>query len=178
MSWNQDGFKKALDFAAHAHGEQRMKGSGLPYVVHVVKVATEVMAVADGTFDVDFALQCALLHDCMEDCGVTVDHLAAHFGPRVAEGVAALTKDPAVRREARMADALQRIAQQPREVQMVKLGDRITNLEPPPPEWTVEKRREYLAEAQTIYDALHGAHAGLARRLRHKMEAYRGYTAE
>jgi (p)ppGpp synthase/HD superfamily hydrolase len=76
-----------------------------------------------------------------------------------------------------MADALRRIAEQPREVQMVKLGDRITNLEPPPPEWTVEKRREYLAEAETIYAALCGAHAGLAERLKAKMAAYRGYTA-
>lgn len=176
MNWNQDAFKQALDFAAHAHGEQRMKGSGLPYVVHVVKVATEVMAVADGTFDADFAMQCALLHDCMEDCGVSVDHLAVHFGPRVAAGVAALTKDPAVPRHQRMADALRRISLQPREVQMVKLGDRITNLEPPPPEWSVEKRCEYLAEAQTIYDALCTAHAGLAARLKEKMLAYRGYT--
>lgn len=177
MSWNQDNFKQALDFAAHAHGEQRMKGSGLPYVVHVVKVATEVMAVADGSFDVDFALQCALLHDCMEDCGASFDHLEAHFGARVATGVSALTKDPAVPRELRMADALRRIRLQPREVQMVKLGDRITNLEPPPPEWTVEKRREYLLEAQTIYDALYTAHDGLAARLKAKMVAYRGYTA-
>lgn len=177
MSWDQDAFKQALDFAAHAHGEQRTKGSHLPYVVHVVKVATEVLAVADGTFDATFALQCALLHDCMEDCGVSFDQLSAHFGERVANGVAALTKDPSVPREGRMADALRRIQAQPREVQLVKLGDRITNLEPPPPEWTLEKRREYLAEAQTIYDALHDAHAGLARRLREKMAAYLGWMS-
>ncbi len=177
MSWDQDAFKQALDFAAHAHGEQRMKGSGLPYVVHVVKVATEVMAVDDGTFDATFALQCALLHDCMEDCGVSLAQLQAHFGPAVAEGVEALTKDPAVPREARMADTLRRIGAQPREVQLVKLGDRITNLEPPPPQWTIEKRREYLAEAQTIYDALSGAHAGLAARLQEKMDAYRGWMS-
>jgi hypothetical protein len=39
--WNQDEFKRALDFAARAHGEQKVPGSGFPYLVHLTKVATE-----------------------------------------------------------------------------------------------------------------------------------------
>lgn len=172
MSWNQELLKRALDFAARAHGEQKTKGLHAPYVVHVMKVTTEVLRVADGSFDVDFAVQCALLHDTLEDTTATHAQLAAEFGPRVADGVQALTKDDAVPRGERMADALRRIRQQPREVAMVKLADRITNLEPPPPEWTPEKVAEYRAEAKTIYDALHDAHAGLAARLAEKLSRY------
>lgn len=172
MNWDQELFKKAVDFAAKAHGEQKIRGSGAPYVVHLVKVAAEVLCVADGSFDVDFALQCALLHDSVEDAGVTWEALERAFGGRVADGVLALTKDEQVAKCDRMVDSLRRIATQPREVAMVKLADRIANLEPPPPHWSEEKVREYRAEARRIHDALCGAHEGLAKRLAEKIAVY------
>jgi (p)ppGpp synthase/HD superfamily hydrolase len=57
---------------------------------------------------------------------------------------------------------------------MVKLADRITNLEPPPDTWSHDKRRAYLDEAALIRDALGEASAHLARRLEAKMADYRG----
>ena len=172
MSWNQDLFKRTLDFAARAHGTQLVPGTGAPYVVHLVKVTTEVLRAADGTFEVDFAMQCALLHDSVEDAGVAVVTLRQEFGARVADGVAALTKDEAVPRAERMEDSLRRVRAQPREVWLVKLADRITNLEPAPAHWPAEKRAAYRAEAQVIVAALGQAHAGLATRLREKIAAY------
>ena len=172
MSWNQDLFKRTLDFAARAHGTQLVPGTGAPYVVHLVKVTTEVLRAADGTFEVDFAMQCALLHDSVEDAGVAVVTLRQEFGARVADGVAALTKDEAVPRGERMEDSLRRVRAQPREVWLVKLADRITNLEPAPAHWPAEKRAAYQAEAQVIVAALGQAHAGLATRLREKIAAY------
>ncbi len=172
MSWNQDLFKRTLDFAARVHGPQVIKGSGAPYVVHVVKVASEVLRAADGSFDVGLSMQCALLHDCMEDAGVSADTLRAEFGAAVADGVSALTKNESLPKGEQMADSLRRILLQPREVQLVKLADRITNLEPPPPHWSNEKCAQYLVEAQQIHDALGGAHAGLAARLREKIASY------
>ena len=55
---------------------------------------------------------------------------------------------------------------------MVKLADRITNLEPAPHYWTTEKKQKYRAEAQDIHDALGEAHAGLAARIRQKIAEY------
>lgn len=174
MKWNQDLFKEALDFAAAQHGEQKVPGSGYPYVVHVIKVATEVLHAIgdDAAFNVDLAMTCALLHDSVEDAGVTLEALTARFGTRVAAGVSALTKDSSVPKGERMADALRRIRAQPREIWVVKLADRVTNLEPPPPQWPVEKRAAYRVEAQAIHDALHEAHAGLAARLASKIAEY------
>lgn len=174
MNWDQDAFKSTLDFAAAAHGQQKVKGSGAPYVVHVMKVATELLCVSDGSFDVNFAMQCALLHDCMEDADVTHDTLAGRFGLRVADAVQALSKNRGLPESERMPDSLRRIRLQPREVWMVKLADRITNLEPPPPGWSTTKVREYRAEAHDIHDALAKAHDGLAERMRAKIEAYPG----
>jgi (p)ppGpp synthase/HD superfamily hydrolase len=172
MSWNQDLFKTTLDFAARAHGAQTVPGSGAPYVVHLIKVTTEVLRAADGTFEVDLALQCALLHDCLEDAGITRAAIEARFGPRVAAGVSALTKDESLPKAERMADSLRRIQLEPREVWLVKLGDRITNLEPAPPHWSPDKRAAYRQEAQQICDALGSAHAGLTARLKEKISEY------
>ena len=94
------------------------------------------------------------------------------FGEEVAQGVNALTKDESVAKADRMADALRRIQQQRREVWMVKLADRITNLEPAPPHWSADKRAAYRAEAQVIVKALGQAHAGLAARLNEKISQY------
>lgn len=175
--WNQDLFKAALDFAARAHGAQQVPGSGFPYVVHVVKVATEVLAAcaAEPGHDVDLAMPVALLHDTVEDCGVSAEELTERFGPAVAAAVRALSKDEAVPKAGRMADSLRRIQAQPRAVWLVKLGDRITNLEPPPPHWSPEKRRAYLDEARVIHAALKEASAVLAVRLERKMADYEAW---
>lgn len=175
--WSADRFAATLDFAAKAHGAQTISGSGHPYVVHVVKVAAEVLNAWAETrdFDVELAVTCALLHDSMEDAGVTHEQLAAQFGEAVANGVQALTKDHRLEKAARMGDSLRRLQAQPRAVQVVKLADRITNLEPPPPSWSKEKRSAYRDEARLIGEALGGAHAGLAARLEARRQAYVQY---
>jgi (p)ppGpp synthase/HD superfamily hydrolase len=173
VSWNQDAFKRALDFAARAHGSQLVPGSGFPYVVHVTKVATEVLrAAADERFAVDLAVQCALLHDTIEDAGITPAQLLAEFGAAVADGVLALTKNEQLPKAERMADSLARIAAAPREIAIVKLADRITNLEPPPPAWSSDKRRAYRDEAALIRDTLRGRCATLEARLDQKLLEY------
>lgn len=171
--WDQDLFKRVLDFAAKAHGSQTVPGSGAPYVVHLVKVASELLrAHVTAPFDINFAMQCALLHDSAEDAGVKHETIAAEFGARVADGVFALTKNDSLPKHEQMGDSLRRIKAQPREVWMVKLADRITNLEPAPAHWTAEKRAKYRVEAQEIHDALHEAHAALAARIREKISQY------
>lgn len=173
MRWDQDLFKRALDFAARAHGGQQVPGSGAPYVVHLTKVATEVLlACQDGGLEPNLAMACALLHDTLEDAGVTPAALEQQFGPAVALGVQALTKDPSLPKAERMPDALRRIRHQPKEVWAVKLADRITNLEPPPPDWSLDKRRAYLAEALVILEALRGGSAALEARLLTKAAHY------
>ncbi len=174
MRWNQDLFKRALDFAAQHHGSQKVPGSGHPYVVHVTKVATEVLhAIGDDpTFDVDLAMACALLHDVIEDAGVIPEDVAAAFGQATADGVRALTKDITLPKERRMPDSLERIVKQPKEVWLVKLADRITNLEPAPAHWSLEKRRAYRDEAVIIIETLRAAHAGLAARFEVKLREY------
>jgi len=174
MTWDPDRYQRTLAFAAAAHGEQRLPDSTIPYVVHLADVAMEVMTAAAGdpSIDANLAVQCALLHDTVEDAGVTADDLRARFGEAVTRGVLALTKDASLAKGERMADSLRRIAAQPREVAMVKMADRITNLQPPPKSWSPEKVATYREEARQILAALGAAHAGLAARLGAKIDAY------
>ena len=75
-----------------------------------------------------------------------------------------------------MRDSLARIRQEPREVWMVKLADRISNLMPPPAHWTKQKCAAYQEEARLILETLGEASPLLARRLGEKIEAYTQYT--
>jgi (p)ppGpp synthase/HD superfamily hydrolase len=77
-----------------------------------------------------------------------------------------------------MRDSLARIAQQPREIAIVKLADRITNLQPPPEPWTCDKRVAYREQAREILAALGAACVPLARRLAEKIEAYGAFVVD
>jgi (p)ppGpp synthase/HD superfamily hydrolase len=173
--WSQEKYIAALKYAADAHLGQKAPGSDLPYVVHVAMVAMEIVAAlqAEEGRDGDLTIQCALLHDVIEDAGKSYDDLQKTFGRGVAEGVLALTKINTLKSKAeKMADSLNRIKAQPSEIAMVKLADRIVNLQPPPAYWTAKKRRDYREEAMKILDSLGEASAFLSKRLSEKIERY------
>ncbi len=175
MNWNPDLYQRALRFAAQAHGDQKMPGSGHPYVVHLSMVCAEVLRVPG--LDTDLALQCALLHDILEDTATTVDEVLQTFGPDVLTGVQALTKRADLPKDEAMQDSLRRILECPPEVAAVKLADRITNLQPPPSHWSAEKRRAYQDEARLIHRQLASRCPVLGERLAAKIEAYAEYIA-
>jgi len=149
----------------------------MPYLVHVVSVATEVIASFTAAesprgLDEDLAIACALLHDTVEDTETTRAEIEAKFGEAVAAGVAALSKNPELPKADQMADSLRRIRDQPREVWMVKLADRITNLAEPPHYWSRDKRIAYRDEAIVIAEALGTASPPLEARIRQRIADY------
>jgi len=172
--WDQDRYTAASRFAATAHAGQSIPGSELPYLLHITLVAMEVSVAlrAEPGHDEDLAMGCALLHDTIEDTQVRFEQLEASFGRPVAEGVLALSKAEALPKAEQMPDSLRRIRTQPREVWLVKLADRIVNMQPPPKHWERAKIAQYKAEARTILAALGEASPLLAARLAQKIEAY------
>lgn len=175
MSINPDLISTTWWFAAKAHGDQKVPGTELPYLTHIGNVMQEVMAACENSYveQPDLAVQCAILHDVIEDTPTAVDNVEALFGPQVTAGVLALTKYKSMpTKQEQMVDSLNRIQKQPHEVWMVKMADRISNLRQPPAHWSVEKSAAYRAEAQLIWDALHEANDYLADRLADKIEAY------
>ena len=176
-NWSQETYLKAYRFAAEAHNDQPFPGTELPYIMHVSFVSMEVMAALAHKPEQDgnLAVQCALLHDVIEDTKVGYEEVEAGFGTAVADGVLALTKNPNLPKAQQMADSLRRIRQQPHEIWLVKLADRITNLAQPPHYWTHEKKVRYQEEARQIHAALHEASPYLSQRLLEKIKAYEGY---
>jgi len=168
-----DDYSRVLVFAARAHRDQKTP-HGLPYLTHVVLVANEVATalVHRDDLDVDLAVRCALLHDVIEDTDATEADVRAAFGPAVAAGVLALTKDERLPKPEQMPDSLRRILAQPTEIAAVKLADRICNLGPPPPYWDDARKGAYRDEAQSILDRLGAADATLAARLADRIASY------
>ncbi len=78
---------RAFDFGMNAHDGQT-RASGEPYFSHPIAVAN---ILADMRLDLDTIIT-ALLHDTVEDCDVTLDHLKNEFGTRVAQLVDGVTK--------------------------------------------------------------------------------------
>ncbi len=78
-----DRYAAALAFAFQLHRAQERKGSGVPYVAHLLSVSSLVLEYGG---DEDEAIA-GLLHDAAEDQGgtKTLDEIRTRFGPRIAD---------------------------------------------------------------------------------------------
>jgi len=84
-----DRFDEALSYASRIHREQRRKGTTIPYVSHLLAVASLTLQYGG---DENQAIA-ALLHDAAEDQGgkERLDDIRRHFGEAVADMVADCT---------------------------------------------------------------------------------------
>jgi (p)ppGpp synthase/HD superfamily hydrolase len=74
---------QAISLAVDAHRGQ-FDEAGAPYILHPLRV---MLTQSDDTRRI-----AAVLHDVVEDCGVTAEDLRARFGAAVADAVMALTR--------------------------------------------------------------------------------------
>ena len=71
-----DHFDRALLYATHVHGGQARKGTSIPYIAHLLAVASTVLEYG-GSEDITIA---ALLHDAVEDQGGAGDVSGSELG--------------------------------------------------------------------------------------------------
>ncbi|MEM9928592.1 MAG: HD domain-containing protein [Bacteroidota bacterium] len=175
----QDLRNQAWQLAGEYHNGQ-LYGDSLPYLYHLGQVYLNASIIAEQEPGLDLQLLycCAILHDTLEDTELEAATITATFGPAVTAGVQALTKDASLPdKSTRMADSIARIKTQPREVAIVKLCDRISNLSRQPPSWwTKEKIGKYLEEggllAKELGDSCEPAKKLLLKRIKTYREAY------
>jgi GTP diphosphokinase / guanosine-3',5'-bis(diphosphate) 3'-diphosphatase len=121
--------REAYKFADSAHLGQ-FRASGEPYITHPLAVAG---LVADWRLDAQ-AVMAALMHDAMEDCGITKVELIEKFGAPTAELVDGLTKLDKLQfstREEGQAESFRKmLLAMARDVRviLVKLADRLHNM--------------------------------------------------
>src|SRR5579875_2643417 len=145
---------RAYEMADRAH-EGQLRRSGEAYISHPLAVATILASL--GLDDVTVAA--ALLHDAVEDTGVTLGDLDAEFGPLVAAIVDGVTKldrvrfdSKAAQQAATMRKMLVAMAKDPR-VLLIKLADRLHNMSTiaAMPEW---KQKRTAHETLDVYAPL------------------------
>jgi GTP pyrophosphokinase len=140
-----DAVARAVEFAVRYHGDQT-RPTGAPYAEHLLE-ALEVLVRGAGVTDPDI-LQAAVLHDVVEDTPCTIDDVRRAFGGRVAEMVGWVTKpEPAegVDRTAAKAAYLTRLQDAPDDAVLVKLADRVSNVQTLR-NLRLPKQRQYYAE--------------------------------
>ena len=176
----QELYQYAMRFAAEKHYDQKVPGTQANYILHIANVAMEVMAAYQyvPNFDIHFALQVAILHDTLEDTDTTFEELIDVFGQRIAEAVLALTKNTELPKDQQMKDSLRRINMLEDEVGIVKIADRITNLQKPPSYWGTTKRKHYQEQARVIAENLQGKNGYLHKRLTQQIIKYKQYIYE
>ncbi|GAB4202669.1 MAG: HD domain-containing protein [Coleofasciculaceae cyanobacterium] len=121
-------FEAALVYAAQLHANQVRKGSGVPYVSHLLSVAALVLE--DGG-DEDEAIA-ALLHDAIEDQGgaKTREEIRQRFGEKVVSIVNGCTEDETLPKppwKERKLNYLEKMRLAPPEVRRVALADKLHN---------------------------------------------------
>lgn len=141
----------AFTFADNAHSGQLRK-DGSPYITHPLAVAE---IVAELELDTD-SIIAALLHDCIEDTGVTHEEIAKLFGAPVAdlvEGVTKLTRVQYTSKEEEQMENLRKMLMAMAKdirVILIKICDRLHNMR------TMEyqspkKQKEKALETMEIY---------------------------
>lgn len=119
---------RAVAFAAYAHDGQSRKGGALPYIVHPMEAA----AIAATLTNDPEVLAAAMLHDVIEDCGVSETEIRVRFGKRVVQLVMAETEDkdgdPRSSWQKRKLRTVNRLIAAPRDVMILTLADKLSNL--------------------------------------------------
>jgi (p)ppGpp synthase/HD superfamily hydrolase len=155
---------RALDYAARKHVSQRRKGVAQePYINHLAEVAY-LLAEATGGGDANLIIA-GLLHDCIEDQGVTHAELVGLFGADVADLVHDVTDDKTLLKAERKRLQVEHTPHKSDRAKMLKIADKTSNLRAlavsPPKGWDEQRIRDYYAWAQAVVAGCRGVNAFL-----------------
>lgn len=156
--------QKALEFAVNAHrGQFRDEACLLPYVGHPIEVAALLVRI--GEVADEELIAAALLHDTVEESGISIGEIASQFGDRVAENVRQMTREEpsdmvafglskSELYEVRNRLLLEGVMRMEPGAMQIKLADRLSNLIEAKRTRKGAKRNRYLAQSAAILDAI------------------------
>jgi len=146
-------FLRAFMFAAEKHAGQTRKASTIPYIAHLMGVASLVLE-AGGDEDLAIA---ALLHDVVEDCGGApmLKEVRRKFGNRVAKVVDGCTdadtypKAPWLERKETY---IRRLKTERADTRLVSAADKLNNVR--------SILSDYRAVGESVWSRFHGGREG------------------
>jgi (p)ppGpp synthase/HD superfamily hydrolase len=135
--------RKAIEYAVTKHSGQKRKGSGLQYFTHPIEVYSIVKKYKE-SHNIDNICSASVLHDTIEDCGVTYMDLALEFNTMVASLVEEVTNDnEAIKimgKEAYMNKKLEGLTSY---ALIIKLADMLSNITDQPDEKMCRRIRNH-----------------------------------
>jgi (p)ppGpp synthase/HD superfamily hydrolase len=157
---------KAAETAAHWHAHQKKKGSAQdPFINHLLAVASLVAEATNGT-DPNLVIA-ALLHDAIEHQKVPRERIADGFGEGVAKLVEECTDDKTLDEHERKRKQVEDAPKKSDRAKLIKLADKIDNLRrmgsDPPPNWSMQRREDYIRRSREVVARLRGTNDWLER---------------
>jgi (p)ppGpp synthase/HD superfamily hydrolase len=146
-------FRRAFLFAADKHARQTRKASTIPYISHLMGVASLVLEFGG---DEDMAIA-ALLHDVVEDCGGApmLTEVRRRFGKRVAKIVDGCTDsdtNPKPPWRERKETYIRHLRRADAETRLVSAADKLNNVR--------SILSDYREVGETIWARFHGGRDG------------------
>lgn len=115
---------RAAKFAEQAHKGMFRKGTSIPYITHPLETALITAMMTDD----EELIAAALLHDTVEDAGVTYRELQEQFGVRVARLVAEESEDKSKSWLERKGCTLAHLKDADRDTKLLTLADKLSNI--------------------------------------------------
>jgi len=142
--------ENAILFSTDKHKGKLRKGNGMPYIMHPLTVMIILNKIKKSNNAILIAIVC-LLHDVVEDCGVTLEEIAKEFGHGVAALVGELTSDEnEIARIGKKEYLAQKMVIMSSYALRIKLADRLDNVSDIDP----IKHSKKIEETTYILDAL------------------------
>ena len=146
----KDLVSEAIAFSAAAHDGMRRRKSGVPYILHPMEVGAIVGTMTDS----QEVIAAGVLHDVVEDAGITLEEIGKKFGQRVMELVASETENkreelpPEQTWRIRKEESLEKLkATNDLAVLMLWIGDKLSNIR--------AIYRDFLIEGNAVWDKFH-----------------------
>ena len=146
-------FLDAFQFASEQHSGQTRKASTIPYIAHLMGVASIVLE-AGGDEDLAIA---ALLHDVVEDCGGVrmLKEVRRRFGRRVADivdGCSDAYEIPKPPWRERKESYIRRLKQEGSDTRLVSAADKLNNIR--------SILSDYSSVGESVWSRFHGGREG------------------
>lgn len=146
----KDLVSEAIAFATKAHDGMRRRKSEAPYILHPMEVAVIVGTMTEN----QEVIAAGVLHDVVEDAGISIEEICEKFGARVMELVASETENkceelpPEDTWQIRKEESLEKLrTADDIEILMLWIGDKLSNIR------TIY--RDYLVEGDALWNKFH-----------------------
>lgn len=173
--FNQEVYLKAMTYVTKAYELQKTSQS-LFFLSNSSCVCMEVIHACQKSQvkeeQGNFAITCALLHNIIDNTNTTYDDLYTDFSPEIAQGVEALSKDLSLSKKEQFRSSIEKLLNEPYEVQMVKLACSIVNLNTLQNDLDIQEKKEYIKEVKFILSCFKNSNIHLSLRLEEKLKEF------